>query len=175
MSKDTLYDKFKDSLDQYKTAYISYKTNPSDDKENQYFVSKQSLQNIYDKLISSKSNDNKTIQYDETDKSTLSYDKKKHSLNKLKTTLYNIKNNNEVNIELSSNRKSNFFYFLKREQLFLLIILSLFMGFLIYSRYELKKSYEITRSYIKKLSNNTASNLKENIKNTRMNTNMLNN
>lgn len=175
MNKDTLYDKFKDSLDKYKSAYINYKTNPSSEQENHYFVSKQSLQNIYDKLITGNSGnpDKKTTQTstDNTEGSSNSFDDKKESLNKLKTTLDNIKNDVEVNIELSSNRKSNFFYFLKREQVFLLIILLLLLGFLIYSRYELKQSYEITKSYVKNLSNSTASNVKENLKNTK-NTNV---
>ena len=159
MNEDnTLYDKFKDSLDTYKSAYINYKTHPNSEKENHYFVSKQSLQNIYDKMITSD-----TKQSNVGDNIIPSYNEKKKSLDKLKSTLENIQSVQDT-IELSSNRKSHFFYFLKREQVFLLILLVLLCGFIVYSRYELKQSYEITKTYIKnklsktKMNSNTNTN-----------------
>lgn len=175
MSKEqyTLYDKFKNSLDKYKSAYINYKTNPSDEKENHYFVSKRSLQNIYDKLISSNSINESSQITDINNVDQLSYNKKKQSLNHLKTTLDNIRNDVSVgNTQLSNNRKSDFFYFLKREQMFLLAILVILIGFLIYSRYELKQSYEITKAYVKKIATtSTTTDLNSNVNSTKLNMN----
>jgi hypothetical protein len=159
----TLYDKFKDSLDVYKSAYINYKTHPTSEKENHYFVSKQSLQNIYDKMMTSDTSQSNVGDTEYRDNIILSYNEKKKSLDKLKSTLENIQTVEDT-MELSSNRKSHFFYFLKREQVFLLILLVLLCGFIVYSRYELKQSYEITKTYIKnklsktKMNSNTNTN-----------------
>lgn len=155
---ENIYGKFKDSLDMYKSAYINYKTNPNSEKENHYFVSKHSLQNIYDKLIMTKN----TIQDKVSDELSPSYNEKKKSLDELKSTLENIQNV-EDSTELSSNRKSHFFYFLQREQVFLMILFILLFGFIIYSRYELKQSFEITRKYFKNKMSSVSTNVNVNV------------
>lgn len=154
---ENVYGKFKDSLDMYKSAYINYKTNPTSEKENHYFVSKQSLQNIYDKLMT------KNKIQDNTDDNEFkpSYDEKKKSLDKLKSTLKNIQHE-ENSTELSNNRKSHFFYFLQREQIFSLMLFILLFGFIVYSRYELKQSFEIAKKYFKNIASNASMNINVN-------------
>ena len=121
--KTDIIDSFKKTLNSYKAAYLQYKKQPIKENENNFFVKKQSLNNLYDYIIKTNYdkgsyNDidnsidiNNQTQFllenkNNDDNDSNSNEIKKHRLDQLKEELNDIKK--QVYLELSAKDKRRY-------------------------------------------------------------------
>ena len=126
MSSKTKIDK---TLQDYKNAYLNFKTNRNPESEKRFFVTKQSLHDMFESI--------NTFNNDTTLDSNKSLLHQRKRINDLKNTLDDLKTNaekNNLHKNSSLRRKYIFEYNMWREHLFFILILVLFMIFVYYMR-----------------------------------------
>ena len=141
MSSKTKIDK---TLQDYKNAYLDFKTNRNAESEKRFFVTKQSLHNMFETINSYNNDEN----LDNT--KTLLHQRKR--IQDLKDTLNGLKNETENSLHKNSSlrRKYIFQYNMWREHIFLILIILLFMTFIYYMR---KDNTVSTQKFISDIKN----------------------